>query len=344
MLVLGIVLVIAIGFLAVNCISVKFTWSEKIGLAFPVGIGLQTMMMLIINLLKIKLITASVMLGGVLILLLLLSFLYKRRDGVIMYYKKAVRIDTSNCNLVWCFFIVLIAYFEYMNFTKCMYFPTFDRDSLAGFIDGLPDVAYDTAERNFRYTNIRRAYKSASQVNYVARCGSFGDKGIEYSPALKVFKTIMDYDYLWINIRVKGGAYGCMNGYNVTGNGYFCSYRDPNLKQTDIIYEGIPEYIRNFNATEREMTKYIIGTFSGLDIPLTPQRKGSRSFESWMRGADEEYYRKDRAGVLNTYQDDIKALEPVIKAILSDNRLCVIGNSGSIDDNAELFDEIYNLL
>ncbi len=94
------------------------------------------------------------------------------------------------------------------------------RDSLAGFIDGLPDVAYDTAERNFRYTNIRRAYKSASQVNYVARCGSFGDKGIEYSPALKVFKTIMDYDYLWINIRVKGGAYGCMNGYNVTGNGY----------------------------------------------------------------------------------------------------------------------------
>lgn len=218
------------------------------------------------------------------------------------------------------------------------------RDSLAGFIDGLPDVAYDTAERNFRYTNIRRAYKSASQVNYVARCGSFGDKGIEYSPALKVFKTIMDYDYLWINIRVKGGAYGCMNGYNVTGNGYFCSYRDPNLKQTDIIYEGIPEYIRNFNATEREMTKYIIGTFSGLDIPLTPQRKGSRSFESWMRGADEEYYRKDRAGVLNTYQDDIKALEPLIKAILSDNRLCVIGNSGSIDDNAELFDEIYNLL
>lgn len=88
MLVLGTVLVIAIGFLAVNCISVKFTWSEKIGLAFPVGIGLQTMMMLIINLLKIKLITASVMLGGVLILLLLLSFLYKRRDGVIMYYKK----------------------------------------------------------------------------------------------------------------------------------------------------------------------------------------------------------------------------------------------------------------
>jgi len=100
MLVLGIILVIAIGFLAVNCISVKFMWSEKIGLAFPVGIGLQTMMMLIINLLKIKLITASVMLGGVLILLLLLSFLYKRRDGVIMYYKKAVRIDTSNCNLV----------------------------------------------------------------------------------------------------------------------------------------------------------------------------------------------------------------------------------------------------
>lgn len=215
---------------------------------------------------------------------------------------------------------------------------------LADYIADLPDINYESVVRNFEYTNVKRAYKSASQVNYVARCGSFGDKGIEYSPALKVFKTIMDYDYLWINIRVKGGAYGCMNGYNVTGNGYFCSYRDPNLEQTNRIYEGIPEYIKNFDATEREMTKYIIGTFSGLDIPLTPQRKGSRSFESWMRGANEEYYRKDRLGVLGTYQDDIKALEPAISAMLSDDRLCVIGNSDSIDENAGLFDEIYNLL
>ena len=175
MLVLGIVLVIAIGFLAVNCISVKFTWSEKIGLAFPVGIGLQTMMMLIINLLKIKLITASVMLGGVLILLLLLSFLYKRRDGVIMYYKKAVRIDTSNCNLVWCFFIVLIAYFEYMNFTKCMYFPTFDRDSLAGF----DTIGYVMAkEHTFRNLSIFQQ----SYMPHIHDAGSY----MTYAPMVQL--------------------------------------------------------------------------------------------------------------------------------------------------------------
>ena len=175
MLVLGIILVIAIGFLAVNCISVKFTWSEKIGLAFPVGIGLQTMMMLIINLLKIKLITASVMLGGVLILLLLLSFLYKRRDGVIMYYKKAVRIDTSNCNLVWCFFIVLIAYFEYMNFTKCMYFPTFDRDSLAGF----DTIGYVMAqEHTFRNLSIFQQ----SYMPHIHDAGSY----MTYAPMVQL--------------------------------------------------------------------------------------------------------------------------------------------------------------
>ncbi len=215
---------------------------------------------------------------------------------------------------------------------------------LENFISGLPKTGGDNAERDFVFERKRIAYKSASQVNYVARCGSFGSKGIKYNPSLKVLKTMMDYDYLWTNIRVKGGAYGCMNGYSVAGNGYFCSYRDPNLSETIRVYEGIPEYVRNFTATDREMTKYIIGTFSSLDAPLSPQAKGSRSFESWLRGIDEDFYRNDRLGVLGTYQKDINALEDTVQAILDDGYLCVIGNSDCIEKDCEIFDEVRNLL
>ncbi len=175
MLALGIVLVIAIGFLAVNCISVKFTWTEKIGLAFPVGIGLQTLVMLVVNLLKIQLIPVSVMLGGVLLLLLLLFFLYRRRGEVIMYYKDAFHIDTSNYNLVWFFFIMLIAYFEYMNFAKCMYFPTFDRDSLAGF----DTIGYVIAqEHTFRNLSIFQQ----SYMPHIHDAGSY----ITYAPMVQL--------------------------------------------------------------------------------------------------------------------------------------------------------------
>lgn len=217
-------------------------------------------------------------------------------------------------------------------------------EGLGGFISELPKESGSNASRNFIFAKKRIGYKSASQVNYVARCGNFRDKGLNYNPALKVLKTMLDYDYLWTNIRVKGGAYGCMNGYSVMGNGYFCSYRDPNISATNDVYEGIPEYVKNFTATEREMTKYIIGTFSGLDKPLSPQAKGARSFESWLRNIDEDYYRNDRLGVLNTYQKDINGLEDIVRAILEDGYMCAIGNSDQIEKDCKIFDEIRNLL
>jgi len=95
-------------------------------------------------------------------------------------------------------------------------------------------------------------------------------------------QVILSYDYLWLNVRVKGGAYGCGGGFLRNGNVYFSSFRDPNLKETNEIYEKIPEYIRSFHANERDMTKYIIGTVSELDTPLTPAAKGRRSLNAYL--------------------------------------------------------------
>ena len=90
----------------------------------------------------------------------------------------------------------------------------------------------------------------------MARCGSFAGSGYPYTGVLRLLKVALNYDYLWINLRVKGGAYGCMSAITRSGDGYFVSYRDPNMKETNDIYEGIPEYLENFNADERDMTKY----------------------------------------------------------------------------------------
>ena len=98
-------------------------------------------------------------------------------------------------------------------------------------------------------------FKTSSKVQYVARAGNFIDGGASYTGALQILKVILSYDYLWQNVRVKGGAYGCMSNFTRIGDGYFVSYRDPNLEKTNEIYEGVAEYLRQFSVGERDMTK-----------------------------------------------------------------------------------------
>ena len=184
---------------------------------------------------------------------------------------------------------------------------------------------------------------TSSQVNYVARCGTFAGSGYRYTGALKTLKVILGYDYLWLNVRVKGGAYGVMNGAGRTGEGYFVSYRDPNLRETDRVYEGIVKYLEEFDADERDMTKYVIGTISDLDVPLLPQYKGSKADSAYFSKVTDEMLQKEREEILNVTKEDIRALAPIIRQILNTGSFCVIGNAEKIQAEREMFGEIKNL-
>lgn len=185
--------------------------------------------------------------------------------------------------------------------------------------------------------------KTSSQIQYVARAGSFRAAGLPYTGALSVLRTIMSYDYLWNNVRVKGGAYGCMNNYTRNGSAYMMSYRDPNLEKTNQIFEESVGYTENFEVSERDMTKYIIGTVSNLDTPLNPNAKGARSMGAWLMGLDYETVQKERDQVLSCECEDIRALAPYLKAMLSQNNLCVIGNEKRLEEQKELFETVRNL-
>ena len=192
-------------------------------------------------------------------------------------------------------------------------------------------------------TRSSEAFTDASQIQYVAKVGNFADHGYHYTGALRILKLILSYDYLWINVRVKGGAYGCMSGFFRSGETYFVSYRDPNLLKTLEIYDGIPEYLRKFQADERDMTKYIIGTFSSMDTPLYPEGKGARSMNAYLQNLTEEMLQKDRDEVRNATAEDIRALADMIQSVLQDPSVCVIGNEDAIQKEAQLFDKVTGL-
>ena len=186
-------------------------------------------------------------------------------------------------------------------------------------------------------------FKTSSKVQYVASAGRFEKDGQQYTGALRVLKTIFSYDYLWVNVRVTGGAYGCMCGFSRNGYGYFTSYRDPKLGETLDVYKKAADYVRNFDVNDRDMRKYIIGTISSMDQPLEPVALGDRSFQAYHAGLTVEMARKERAQVLDTNQDTIRSLASYIEAMMDANTVCAIGNDKTIQKEEEIFGSIRNL-
>lgn len=186
-------------------------------------------------------------------------------------------------------------------------------------------------------------FKTAGKVQYVARAGSFTDKGVRYDGSYKVVKTILSYDYLWNEVRVKGGAYGVMCAFFQEGVGYFTSYRDPHLGETNDVYKKVPEYLQAFDADERDMMKYIIGTISEMDTPLTPRAKGERSYLSFMSETTHEDRQRERDEVLAADKKKVREAAGMVKALLSDEYICALAGEEKAAKEKDLFGTIRTL-
>lgn len=211
---------------------------------------------------------------------------------------------------------------------------------MRGFTEMLKSESLPPCKRSYTPANVKTAYTSSSQVQYVARCGNYAAGGFSYTGALKVLKVIFSYEYLWLNVRVKGGAYGCMSGFYRNGDMYMVSYRDPNMKETNEIFERAADYVQNFDVSDRDMVKFIIGTIGGMDTPMNPAAKGMRSFGAYICHADYEDMKKEREEVLGADVASIRALAPLIETAISQNYLCVVGNAGKIHENEQMFDKV----
>jgi Zn-dependent M16 (insulinase) family peptidase len=212
------------------------------------------------------------------------------------------------------------------------------------FLESLPNNDFEKAKRLYVPTKSKTGFTSSSQVQYVAMCGNYVKEGFNYTGALKVLKVIFSYDYLWINVRVKGGAYGCNSSFFRNGDMYMSSYRDPNLKGTIDIFKKAYEYVENFDVSDRDMLKYIIGTIGDLDTPLNSKAKGVRSFSAYLSHADYETFAKERREILNCDVNAIRALAPIVKLSIGQDYLSVVGNQQVIQDNKDIFDEIKPLI
>lgn len=199
-------------------------------------------------------------------------------------------------------------------------------------------------EETFKFTPARlnEGFKTSSTVQYVAQSGNYRNEFL-YTGALKVLNVLLSYDYLWPNIREKGGAYGCMMNFQRNGNAYVVSYRDSNLSKTYEVYEHIPEFLRNLSIDEKDIIRYIIGAIKELDMPMTPYSKGNYSFSCYMSGITERDIQKERDEVLGTTKDVLISLSSLMEAVLKQRNICTIGNEEKIESEKHVFDAVKSL-
>lgn len=228
---------------------------------------------------------------------------------------------------------------------------TAEREGLAGLeplVEALKNKLYQDPVESSPYepkpVKKNEGLMSSAQIQYVCRAGNYAKNDLPYTGALRVLKVIMSYEYLWMQVRVKGGAYGCMCQFGKTGESYFVSYRDPNLEKTLEVYEKAADFVAGFEADERTMTKYIIGAVSALDMPLTPAAKGVYSLAGYMTGLTLERVQQERDELLATDVATIRNLAAYIRAFMEDDCLCVVGNEERIKEQEKRFGEISYLI
>jgi len=180
-------------------------------------------------------------------------------------------------------------------------------------------------------------------VQFVAKGYNFRRLGYSYSGTLDVLRTIASLDFLWNRVRVQGGAYGSFARFARNGNLFFCSYRDPGLKETLGVYDEAHTYISSFDPDEREMRKYIIGTIGSLDSPLTPSMKGEAATARYITGITHDDIQYARDEVLATDKEKIRRTAEMVRDSMNAGYICVTGNEQKLRENSALFSDLVSV-
>lgn len=215
--------------------------------------------------------------------------------------------------------------------------------TLAALTPYISDLAAKKNVKNafvFETENANEGFLTAAKIQYVSQGYNIRALGYDYKGSQLVLKGILSMDYLWNKVRVQGGAYGAFMNIGRGGDLYFGSYRDPKLKKTFEAYQGVVEYINNLDLSTRELEKYIIGTISSKDVPLSSSVKGEIADNFYFSGVTTEDLQKERDEILQTTLEQLKSEAKMVAAVLSKNIICVLGSEEAIKAEEKLFNKI----
>ena len=188
------------------------------------------------------------------------------------------------------------------------------------------------------------AFIIPSHVNFVgADCADVHFDAQTIGASL-ISARVLSLDYLWNNVRVLSGAYGC--GFTRTAYGYsrFWSYRDPSIDTTLTTYAKSFEWLRAWNPTQSELEGYIVSCTASLDAPIKPYAQARRQDSEILSHKPQNWQEMIRASQLTCTSKDIHDLATKWVDDAQNMNVCVFGSQESVDTSDVVFDKVVKLI
>lgn len=212
-----------------------------------------------------------------------------------------------------------------------------DEKRLKDDIEKIKDfIPFDSFDKNVK----KEAIITPQDVNYCAIASKFDAE--KFIGRINILKVLFNYDYLWTNIRVLGGAYGCMSDFDRRGNFAFVTYRDPNLKKTNETFLGVPKYLKEFKKTKGEIDKLIISTMGRIDAPRSVVNRYMDNVGAFFEEVTNEMYLKGRHSILDTKEGDLNKLSELFSEI-DNSEYCALISENKIDEAKQIYDKVWKI-
>lgn len=172
-----------------------------------------------------------------------------------------------------------------------------------------------------------------SEVSFVSLAMDLKTVGYQRHGSNSAIQQILRLDYLWNEVRAKGGAYGV--AYRVSNSTLaagFGSYRDPNLAKTLEVYRNAGKFLMEHDFTQRQIDGAIIGAVGSIDQPETAAEKGWTGFTRQYNGWTDDLQQKYRTELLNTSLKDIRAYGEMLDQAAKEGVVVVLGSKDKLEE------------
>lgn len=180
-------------------------------------------------------------------------------------------------------------------------------------------------------------------VSYAALANNLYRLGHNYHGIWIVISTLLSYNYLWNEVRVKGGAYGTGFSSGALGTLAYYSYRDPDVASAIQTYEHSGDFIRAFMESDEDLDQYIISSVAKLEPLRTPRTYGDVADGNYLRHITYDYECARRDEMMKMKKEDLASFAEILDQLGKDHTLCIIGHKEELDRCAEQLDDIRTL-
>ncbi len=184
----------------------------------------------------------------------------------------------------------------------------------------------------------KEAFITSTDVQFVSTAAEFSKEA--FTGDLFVLQRILSNEYLYNEVRAKGGAYGVGMTIGVSQKFATYSYRDPKLLETIAVYQKLDQAVAKLDLSDKDLDRFLIGAVGAFDQPMTERQKGLQDLTDYLINKPADLNDRLLQEMLSTSLADLKAYQKNFADMDDDNHVAVIGSEAKVLEAKDYFDEI----